>query len=202
MHKGDISSKFELKKLESQSHVYALGAMENLKGEIQIFNSESYNSFMKGDSVAMDKSFTKKATLMVYSIVEHWNSFKIPNSIQTSNELEVFIAKKAHENGLDSTKPFAFLVSGLFTSLDWHVINWKEGDTEHSHDKHINSGGHGTLKNIHADLLGFYSNAHHRIFTHHSTNMHIHFKSKNQALAGHVDDLLLGKNLVLLLPKY
>ena len=51
------------------------------------------------------------------------------------------------------------------------------------------------------DLLGFYSDSHHAIFTHHTTNMHIHMKLKDEKIAGHVDDLKLGLNMILKLPK-
>ena len=85
--------------------------------------------------------------------------------------------------------------------MDWHVINWKDGDTEHSHEKHITSGLNGTIKNQEATLLGFYSNSHHAIFTHHTTNMHIHMKLNNSEIAGHVDELILGQNMILKLPK-
>ena len=85
-------------------------------------------------------------------------------------------------------------------SFDWHVINWKDGDTEHSHEKHINSGLNGTIENRQVEMLGFYSDSHHAIFTHHTTNMHIHVKTVDTKIAGHVDGLTLGKGMVLKLP--
>ena len=84
------------------------------------------------------------------------------------------MAEQADKNGVNLNKPFPFLISGTAKSFDWHVINWKDGDTIHSHEKHINSGLNGTKRNSSVSLLGFYSGSHHTIFTHHSTNMHIH----------------------------
>ena len=49
-------------------------------------------------------------------------------------------------------------------------------------------------------MVGFYSDAHHGIFTHHSTNMHIHMKTGDHKVAGHVDDLTLGPKMILKLP--
>ena len=37
---------------------------------------------------------------------------------------------------LANTKPFPFLIEGNASSLNWHVIDWKKGDTEHTHEKH------------------------------------------------------------------
>ena len=49
-------------------------------------------------------------------------------------------------------------------------------------------------------MLGFYSNSHHAIFTHHTTNMHIHVKTVDNKIAGHVDGLTLEKGMTLKLP--
>lgn len=200
MHKGDISAKFDLADLKETDNLYAIGALENLKGEIQIFNSESFNTFVQDSTVAIDKTFNKKATLLVYSIVESWDSYNIPDDIVTYEQLEKHIASVAKKNGINIEKPFPFLIEGKALEFDWHVINWKDGDTEHSHEKHVNSGLNGTKNDQQVELLGFYSDSHHAVFTHHTTNMHIHLKTGEGKLAGHVDALTLGKGMVLKLP--
>ncbi|MDT0555479.1 acetolactate decarboxylase [Patiriisocius hiemis] len=201
MHKGDITAKASLSDFEGAEHFYALGAFENLKGEIQIFDSTSFNTSVKNDTLTIDSSFDKNATLLVYAKVEKWNTFKVPDSVVDKKQFETYVFEVAKQNNININKPFPFLVSGTARKIDWHVIDWKDGDTEHSHAKHISSGLNGTLKNKNADFLGFYSNAHHTIFTHHSTNIHTHFKLQNNSVAGHVDDFLLGDAMTLKLPK-
>lgn len=200
MHKGDISSKFNLEDLKDKKHIYAIGAIENLKGEIQIYDGESFNSYVSDSIIEFDKSFAKKATLLVYAQVEKWSEYSIPEKVKTYEQLEDYISKTAEKNGVDIKKPFPFQVKGNAQSFDWHVINWKDGDTEHSHEKHVNSGLHGNIENSEVDLLGFYSDSHHTIFTHHSTNMHIHFKTADESLAGHIDGIILGQGMKLYLP--
>ncbi len=200
MHKGDISAQVDLSDFETTKHLYAIGALENLKGEIQIIDGNSYNSLVLDSVISFDKSFEKKATLLVYATVEKWNSFDIPDEIKTYEELEKHIASVAEENDVNINVPFPFMIDGTIESFDWHVINWKDGDTEHSHEKHVNSGLHGTIENRDVELLGFYSDSHHAIFTHHTTNMHIHVKTSDNEIAGHVDGLTLGKGMVLKLP--
>ncbi|MFK7781471.1 acetolactate decarboxylase [Psychroserpens sp.] len=200
MHKGDISSKVELKKFETIEHFYALGAIQNLKGEIQIFDSKPYNTMIVDSSVTFDNSFDKNATLLVYASISKWKTFKIPENIITYKELELYIYKTAINNQMKVDEPFPFLLEGKPKHIDWHVINWKDGDTEHSHEKHINSGLNGRLKNRQVEMLGFYSDSHHAIFTHHTTNMHIHLKTVDNQLAGHVDGLKLEKGMILKLP--
>lgn len=72
---------------------------------------------------------------------------------------------------------------------------------QHSHSKHITSGPHGRLEDAEALILGFYSNRHKGIFIQHSTNVHMHFKTIDSKLAGHVDDIELGQDMVLKLPR-
>ena len=132
--------------------------------------------------------------------MDDWEEFPVPNDIRSFEQLEDFIKKTANENGVDANTPFPFLLDGTAPSLDWHIINWKDGDTEHSHDKHIKSGLHGILENIPVNILGFYSSHHRAVFTHHTTNIHAHFKTAKTPFGGHVDDLELGEGMVLKLP--
>ena len=201
MHKGDIAAKADLRDLENTEHLYALGALENLKGEIQIFDSKPFNTMVIDSSISFDNSLNKKATLLVYASVSKWKSIIISDSVVTYDQLERYVEQAAKENQLPIDEPFPFLIEGTAKSFDWHVINWKDGDTEHSHDKHINSGRNGTIENREVEMLGFYSNSHHAIFTHHTTNMHIHVKTIDNKLAGHVDDLTLGQEMILKLPE-
>jgi len=200
MHKGDLSAKSDLTDFENTEHFYALGAIENLKGEIQIFDSESFNTMVLDSTLIFDHSFNKKATLFVYASVSKWKSINIPNNIETYKQLEIYIEQTAKENQIETDEPFPFLIIGKPKSLNWHVIDWKDGDTEHSHEKHINSGLHGTINNKPVEMLGFYSDSHHAIFTHHTTNMHIHVKTIDNKIAGHIDGIALGKGMILKLP--
>jgi len=201
MRKGDISAKADLKSFENTENFYALGAIENLKGEIQIFDSKSFNTIVIDSStLTFDNSFHKKATLLVYASVNKWKSINIPDDVVAYEQLERYIEQTAKENQIKIDEPFPFLIEGKAKSFDWHVINWKDGDTEHSHERHINSGLNGTINNRHIEMLGFYSDSHHAIFTHHTTNMHIHVKTVDNKIAGHVDGLTLGKGMILKLP--
>jgi len=156
MHKGDVSAKVELGMLDKK-HLFALGAFENLKGEIQIFNGASYSTYVDDSILQFDRTFDKNATLLVYANVSAWKEIQIPANIISHDKLEKFIGKIAKEQGIDMGKPFPFLIQGTAKSFDWHTIDWKDGDTEHSHQKHVNSGLHGTVESADVALLGFYS---------------------------------------------
>jgi len=203
MHKGDLSAKISLSEINEINYLYALGAVENLKGEILILDGIPSVSYVEGNDslkkMMIDNSFEKNACLLVIASVEEWESIYIPNTIITYEDFEVFVEETALKKGINTDKPFPFMIEGIAKSFDWHIIDWPEDDTEHSHEKHIHSGLYGTLENQEVEMLGFYSNKHHAIFTHHTTNMHIHVKSKK--VIGHIDDMTLGIDMMLKIPK-
>ncbi|MBT3962507.1 MAG: decarboxylase [Flavobacteriales bacterium] len=200
MHKGDLSAQADLTEFQDTEHFYALGAVENLKGEILILDSKPFISSVQDQNLSISNSFDNNGTLLVYASVDKWASLSIPDNVSTYQDLEKHIEQTARDNGINTEKPFPFLINGRVKSFDWHVIDWKDGDTEHSHEKHISSGLHGTLSDQDVEILGFYSNSHHAIFTHHTTNMHLHVKTTDNQLSGHLDGLTLGQGMTLKLP--
>ena len=201
MHKGDISAQANLKDFQDKKHLFALGAVEQLKGEVLILDGASIISSVQNEELSISNSFDHKATLLVYAQVAKWKSFDIPSKIVSFEDLEKHIEQVAKDNGINTDEPFPLLITGVVNSFDWHVINWKDGDKVHSHEKHITSGLHGTIKNQAVDILGFYSNSHHAIFTHHTTNMHLHVKTTDGKISGHLDELTLGQGMTLQLPE-
>ena len=61
MFKGDLSAKIDLSDLQNTTHLYALGAFENLKGEVQIFAGKPFNTSAEDGVLVFDQSFNKKA---------------------------------------------------------------------------------------------------------------------------------------------
>jgi acetolactate decarboxylase len=197
---GNLQSVISLDSFSNKKNFYALGAVDHLKGEIQIFDSKPSNSFIMDSTLQIKDAYNLKAALLVYTEVETWNEFKIEN-ILTKDDLENAISETAKSNGINLENPFPFLLEGKIKELDWHVINWKDGDTIHSHTKHKASGLNGNLKDEDVLIIGFYSSKHKAVFTHHTTNMHMHFKTDDNTVAGHIDDLILSEVITLKLPR-
>jgi acetolactate decarboxylase len=69
MHKGDLSAKVTLDELKEMNHLFALGAVENLKGEVLILDGIPSVSYVKGNdsskTMMLDDSFEKNACLLV-----------------------------------------------------------------------------------------------------------------------------------------
>lgn len=200
---GNIEGTISLKSLEHTENLYALGAVEDLQGEIQIFDGELIVTSVKDNVLHSSDSWDQEAALLVYASVDQWTEITVPGDIKTTKDLEAFVKSKADSEGIPKDKPFPFLVDGKVKTLDYHVIDWDVNDKDHTHAKHQNSGIKERLTDAPVTMLGFYSEAHKGIFTHHSTFMHIHFRSNEdvKGIAGHVDDFSLGSGMTLKLPK-
>ena len=202
MMMGDLQAKASLDTLKQKQHLWAIGAVAHLKGEVQIFDGQPLNTSLSAGEITLDRTFDKKTTLLVYSQVSEWQNIQLRDRIENMGRIEAFIEKNAKETDLDTEAPFPFLIEGKVKSLDWHIIDWKAGDTVHSPDKHREAGAKGSLENEEVAIIGFYSKYHRAVFTHHSTNVHMHFKTREEKLAGHVDDLQFDGNAILKLPKH
>ncbi|WP_052188160.1 hypothetical protein [Cellulophaga sp. Hel_I_12] len=118
MMSGNLEATSSLDSLSKKSHLYALGAFENLKGEIQIFDGKALNSSVQSNKLFLDTTFNKKAALLVYAEVFNWQDVKIPNEVNSLNKLEEFIEELAKQIGLNIEEPVPFLIVGNIKSLN------------------------------------------------------------------------------------
>ena len=203
MHEGGLEGKIAIRDLLDKPHVYALGAMEGLKGELLIWDGGPVIAQVADSSLQLSQSSEGKAALAVYATVPQWGpTIPIPYNVRDYEALENFIRSAAQKEKLDTDKPFPFLIEATVNKLDYHIIDWPEGDTIHSHEKHQQAGMRGSLSSTPVKILGFYSSHHHGVFTHRNTNMHLHFMSMEAPIAGHIDSLIIERGMGgLFLPK-
>ncbi|MCW9036377.1 acetolactate decarboxylase [Altibacter sp.] len=200
MH-GRMEGTIALKELENKPHLYALGAVENLQGEIQVFDGKPLLSKRTDEMVTLTESFDTSAALLVYTQVPEWQSVAVASMIRSQGQFEMFLIQEAKKAGIDVSKPFPFLLTGTVARLDWHIVNWDINNTQHTEENHLRYGLNGVLSNGDVEIIGFYSKDHQGVFTHMKENTHMHFKTDNVSLAGHVDRIFLGNNMILKLPK-
>ncbi|MCB9294694.1 MAG: hypothetical protein H6559_16470 [Lewinellaceae bacterium] len=192
MREGNLSGQVAVEEILKKKHVYALGAMEGLKGELLVWDGRPLIAMVRDSSLQLSQDGNGNAALAVYASVPRWSgAIPIPYNVRSYEALENFIRDAARKEKIDVGKPFPFLVEATANKLDYHIIDWPEGDTVHTHEKHLQAGMRGTLGAAPVKILGFYSAHHHGVFTHHSTNMHLHFMSMEAPIAGHVDSLIL-----------
>lgn len=199
MMKGDLNAYANLDTLPKMN-LYALGPIEGLKGEAVILNGEIYSSQKIDNRIINGKGKVSKMAMLVYSYVENWEAFVVSAKVSNYTELEALISQTAKQNGYDITMPFAFKIEAKPQSVNYHIIDWKTG-VNHTMENHKQFAFSGKSQNSNATFLGFYSDHHHSVFTHHTTNMHVHVLDEKSKNVGHLDDIKVNSMITIYLPK-
>lgn len=194
MMQNDVGAKIRLDTLVSREHVYGLGAVENLDGEIWVWDGDVRVSRIRNDSIETVRGDSLNAALLVYSLVTNWDRFEISGPVRDLRGLENEIARIL--DARDISGPTAFLVEGQAVQLTGHVITTASAGAA---DHHL-SGYPIVLTDRPVELLGFYSTQHQGVFTHKSSHIHVHFHERTRNIVGHVDELTLTGPLRVLLP--
>ncbi len=186
MWKGELSGSIYLDTLPTKAHLYGMGPLENLEGEILILNGTSYISTVLPDSgIHMQESFCVKAPFFAYSPIAVWKEQSLPDSITTLPQLEAFLDAVTK----DHRRPYFFRLEGKITSANFHIKHLPAGTAVHSpEDAHLGQVNY-QLGNSEAEILGFFSTEHKTIFTHHDTFLHLHLITADKKQMGHVEDL-------------
>ena len=197
---GDFSEGYDLDSLAGLKSLYALGSMDSLAGEIQIFDSQAFNSMVIVDSVFVGTEATPLASLIVYAQVGNWREINMPLSVANTEALIGFLQYNDEMDEDEKEDPYFFLIEGVVEQLNWHVMNKPSPDSLKMDESHLNYAVSGTIEDVEVEILGVYSTEHQGIFTHHNLPIHMHFKTADGLLAGHVDDVELGPEMRLSIP--
>jgi len=203
MHMGRTERRVDLQAFIGKAGTYGLGALEELGGEVTLWDGQLWLSTPdgQGGAVAGQHSMTTVgATLLVTSVVTTWQERPITEAVSFS-QLDAFIEKEARAAGVNVLEAFPFRIEGTPSRLDWHVIDGsKIPSNAHGHEAHMRTAVRGSLAEKPVQILGFYSPKHHAIFTHHDTNTHAHVISLSPTITGHVDHVDIAKGARLFLP--
>ena len=162
-----------------------------------ILDGETYVSQVTSDST-MTVSISDKASapFFVHSYISDWEEVKIPDTVQTLQQLEKFIDQVSQDND----RPFPFLVKGTVTSATIHIQNLPKGTTVSSPAEAHQGQTNYKLQNKEVTMLGFFSTEHQGIFTHHDSYLHIHLLTEAKTEMGHLDEAVFH-SISLFLPK-
>jgi acetolactate decarboxylase len=184
MWKGELSGTIDCDTISGKTHLYGVGPVEYLTGEILIIGGVAYKSSVLTDStMRIEQTFRLKAPFFVYTHVARWQEHPLPDSIRTIPQLETYLdmtTKKAR-------RPFAFLLSGQVDSAAIHIVNLPKGTIVHSPDDAHRGETVYHLVHRTADIVGFFSTEHQGIFTHHDTYLHMHLITGDKTAMGHLD---------------
>ena len=196
---GNLSASINIDTVH-KTHLYGLGPVAGLKGEMMIIDGKVFSSSINDNEIIHQQNKNSRAAMLVYSTVEQWKSFKIKANVNSYAELEKLVEKTAKDNGYDMETPFTFKIDLIPQKVNYHIIDWKEG-TAHTMNNHKQFAFSGMFEHKKVLLLGFYSTHHQSIFTHHTSFMHIHILDEKTQTVGHLDDLQINDALTIYLPE-
>ena len=200
MMENKLDTYISLKDFEKTEHFYAIGALKQLTGEFIIIDSQPILSKASNGEVIIQRDHNEGAILAISAVVHEWIQVNFDTPIDDLASLQTSIKAMAKTQGLDTSKPFPFILEGNFSEVNWHIINAAEA-TAQNHEAYKKAGIEGHSVNENGRMLGFYSENHEGIFTHHGSYLHVHFVNDSITKMGHVDQLVLKEPMVLSLPK-
>ena len=186
-------------------HLYALGPVENLRGEILVWDSKPFVAAITDDKKPyLQKNVNSlKAIFLVYADISQWDTILLSNKISSLKDLEKTITKAAFQHGTDTSTAFPFLIFGKVKEGSGHIMYKNSSVTDITPSTLKDANHKNSFSNQYAQMLGFYSQHHQTIFTHHDSFLHIHYRMANKYQAGHLDmvSFIESEPIKLLLPR-
>ncbi|WP_341903421.1 acetolactate decarboxylase [Fluviicola taffensis] len=187
MWKGQLYGTLDLDTISNKHHLFGLGPVEFLTGELLIIDGKAYKSSVLTDStMQVEETFQAKAPFFGYANINSWSEQDLPDHIRTISQLESFLEKITKK----SNRPFFFQLKGRIEKAQIHVVNLPKGSTVSSPEEAHQGQTNYFLTNEEVDILGFFSTEHKAIFTHHDTYLHMHLITSDKQKMGHLDDFL------------
>lgn len=198
MMDGDFTAHIDLDSLDKKN-LYAIGPVAGLKGELIVLDGKVYSTAKNGQHLDNRQNKISRAAMLVYSYVPRWKRVRVSATIKNYEDLENLLASTAISQGLDLSVPFAFKMEAIPQRVAYHVMDWQDG-VAHDMTNHRQFAYNGTIQEKNTTFLGFYSDHHHSIFTHHSTNMHVHILEEGTNIVGHLEEINLRDSLSFYFP--
>jgi acetolactate decarboxylase len=189
MQGGDLSARISLDTVRFSNATYGLGVAESLEGEIIIIAGKCFRSNVEGEKVLTRQESDTKAAMLVRTEVKDFIHYKEMPAITSIQDLEESLKMQGQKQY--KGKPFSFLIKARLSTVDYHIIDWREG-AEHASSNHKQFAIHGSFIDDDVVIVGFYSDNHQGIFTPHSTNVHMHVYNPSKNVVGHVDGITSG----------
>ncbi len=211
MHEGVTGNVVSLERWAGVRDLYAVGALEGLRGEVTVVGGVAVASYPEGQGVRTARGLEvarEEACLLVAARVPVWRRDAVDRPIGSLDDLTALLAERAAKDGLDPEEPFPFLLVGPVQRLELHVIDGARlpggaPDPATVHEAHLAASVRRTYETGETTLVGFYSKKHEAVFTQVGERIHVHALvpgDQKPEVTGHVDGLKLGKGAILSLP--
>ncbi|NUQ74055.1 MAG: acetolactate decarboxylase [Polyangiaceae bacterium] len=186
---GVLSASIALEDL-SKDHLYGVGPVANLRGEITIVDGCPYIAVLDDSNrPSVSQSFAVGAPFLVYANVAQWTAPEALKAVANLNDLERAVEDAAARHGIDLHSAFPFLISGSVLQAKYHII-WRDPDAgPHTPELHAKAKRYFSIADEASDIVGFYSRHHAGVFTHHDSFIHAHLVNHERSKMGHLDEI-------------
>jgi acetolactate decarboxylase len=193
----DIGPNVDPSKLSAKPHLYALGPVAGLTGEITILDSSVLVSKVETGLARVSTEPGAKAVFLVYSYVAAWRSINLPTNVVTETDLSSFL-----EHSTPANSRASFLVRGTALGAKYHIQNYQGKAEDLTHEAHDKAKVFFELPRSSVQLVGFFSNREEDggSFVHRGQTTHIHIISDDQKSMGHLETITLAPGAKLFLP--
>jgi acetolactate decarboxylase len=196
---GKAEESVSLERFDGLESLYAVGPLEQARGEVSIYDSIPLISEVHDGRVNVTIDSCRHAAFLVYAIVENWRRVTVRNPINTEQQLEDHLLAWAVTSGIDLDQPFAFLLNGLIAQATFHIL-CNRGRGTYNAERHEKSKVRFPIANESVEVIGFYSRCHRGIFTPRDSNFHMHVRTLDNRFSGHLEAFNWEYGVMLYLP--
>ncbi len=202
MHEGRTGPVVEVSRATGTPDALAVGALAHLAGEVTVLDGEAWPSYAEADGTAptvRTRAPSDSAALLVVGRLPAAQWVTLEEDIPLA-ALSGRIAALAQARGVDTARPFPFVVEGPLRDVAWHVVDGRKLRAGASHHEHAAAGVQGRKDRTTGVLVGFHSTRHHGVFTHHDSDSHVHVVLPGENASGHLDGVTVERGARLRLP--
>jgi acetolactate decarboxylase len=197
MREGRTAAAVSLGELLPDPHLYAVGALEGLAGEITVIAGDVWIS-MPGDGpggVVTERGARsgRGAALLVEARVHAWDERRTERELQLEDLADLALG------GRTSGSAVVFMLDGR-ARIEGHVVDGRKIEPGTDHAAHRQAGVRVEAKGEPVLAVGFASRSHQGVFTHHGESVHVHAVLPERGLTFHVDSMHLEPGARLRLP--
>ena len=196
---GNVRESVPLKRLAGLENLYAVGPLENARGEISIFNSVPLISQVRDRGLTIVTGLSYRAGFLAFAIVENWCKLAILQPADSEQRFAEQLLPLALSNGIDINRPFPFLLHAQVERATLHVL-CNQSDEKYNAELHEKAKVRFVIQQDSVEIIGFYSKNHHGIFTPRDSDFHMHVRTADNRLAGHVESIRWDQSVSLCVP--
>ncbi|MFN8614081.1 MAG: acetolactate decarboxylase [Vulcanimicrobiota bacterium] len=178
---GQDQARIQLSSLRHLPHLYGFGPAAGRDGEVSLFDGQLSVARMNQGQSSVSADWDASACLLAYVQVAHWReqkNFQLTDLDDLDRQLQP----------LSGQQPLAFRITGCARKVDFHILD-RQGRPALGHEANKQIQIPFQLRDEPVECFGIYSEHHQGILTHRGSNLHIHVRTRDGRLSGHLDQL-------------